>query len=72
MRALTEITTPSGVAKVNTQYQAEAYAEVYAAGVAVQIDPPQKTPVPCGVPKTGYLPEEMVGASSTPATTASS
>ena len=30
-----------------------------AAQIAVQLDPPQKTPVPCGVPKTGYLSEEM-------------
>lgn len=59
VRALTEITTPTGFVKVNAQYQVEAYPEVYAAGVAVQIDPPQKTPVPCGVPKTGYLSEEM-------------
>ena len=59
VRALTEITTPTGFVKVNAQYQTEAYPEVYAAGVAVQLDPPQKTPVPCGVPKTGYLSEEM-------------
>jgi sulfide:quinone oxidoreductase len=59
VRALTDITTPTGFVKVNAQYQTEAYPEVYAAGVAVQLDPPQKTPVPCGVPKTGYLSEEM-------------
>jgi sulfide:quinone oxidoreductase len=59
VRALTEITTPSGFVKVNAQYQTEAYPDVYAAGVAVQVDPPQPTPVPCGVPKTGYLSEEM-------------
>jgi sulfide:quinone oxidoreductase len=59
VRALTEITTSAGFVKVNAQYQAEPYPEVYAAGVAVQVDPPHKTPVPCGVPKTGYLSEEM-------------
>jgi sulfide:quinone oxidoreductase len=59
VRALGEITTPAGFVRVNAQYQAEPYAEVFAAGVAVQLDPPGQTPVPCGVPKTGYLSEEM-------------
>lgn len=59
VRALTEVTTPNGFVKVNPYYQTEAYPEVYAAGVAVQVDPPGPTPVPCGVPKTGYLSEEM-------------
>lgn len=59
VRALTEITTPRGFVKVDAQYRAQPYAEVFAAGVAVQLDPPQPTPVPCGVPKTGYLSEEM-------------
>lgn len=59
VRALTDITTPTGFVKVTPQYQTESYPEVYAAGVAVQVDPPQPTPVPCGVPKTGYMAEEM-------------
>jgi sulfide:quinone oxidoreductase len=59
VRALTEITTPTGFVKVNAQYQTELYPEIFAAGVAVQVDPPGKTQVPCGVPKTGYLSEEM-------------
>jgi sulfide:quinone oxidoreductase len=59
VRALPEITTPAGFVKVNAEYQTAAYPEVYAAGVAVQLDPPAQTPVPCGVPKTGYLSEEM-------------
>ncbi|HEY8089324.1 MAG TPA: FAD-dependent oxidoreductase [Polyangiaceae bacterium] len=59
VRALEEITTPAGFVRVDARYRTERYPEVYAAGVAVAIDPPQKTPVPCGVPKTGYLSEEM-------------
>ena len=35
------------------------YPEVYAAGVAVHVNPPEATEVPCGVPKTGYPSEEM-------------
>src|SRR5579859_263213 len=59
VRALEEIVTPAGFVKVGPTYQTEKHPEVYAAGVAVQLDPPQKTKVPCGVPKTGYLSEEM-------------
>ncbi|MFO0676997.1 MAG: FAD-dependent oxidoreductase [Polyangiaceae bacterium] len=62
VRALTEITTPTGFVKVNDHYQTTTHPEVFAAGVAVQVDPPHATPVPCGVPKTGYLSEEMARA----------
>ncbi len=59
VRALTEITNAGGFVKVSPEYRTEAYPEVYAAGVAVALEPPEKTAVPCGVPKTGYLSEEM-------------
>jgi sulfide:quinone oxidoreductase len=59
VRELSEITTSSGFVKVNAQYQTDAYPEVYAAGVAVHVESPETTRVPCGVPKTGYLCEEM-------------
>jgi sulfide:quinone oxidoreductase len=59
VRALTEITTEAGFVRVNAAYLTEAYPEVFAAGVAVHMDPPSPTKVPCGVPKTGYLSEEM-------------
>ncbi|HVC94555.1 MAG TPA: FAD-dependent oxidoreductase [Pirellulales bacterium] len=59
VRACKEITTPTGFVKVNDHYQTEVYPDVFAAGVAVAMAPPDKTPVPCGVPKTGYLSEQM-------------
>lgn len=59
VRACTDITTTAGFVKVNEYYQTEKYPEVYAAGVAVAMSPPDKTAVPCGVPKTGYLSEQM-------------
>ncbi len=40
-------------------YQTRADSRAYAAGVAVAVTAPGKTPVACGVPKTGYLTEEM-------------
>ena len=59
VRALTEIATETGFVKVDDHYQTAAFPEVYAAGVAVHVEPAGETPVPCGVPKTGYLSEEM-------------
>jgi len=49
----------SGFVEVNDSYRLSEHTEVFAAGVAVAVKPPEKTPVPCGVPKTGYLSEEM-------------
>lgn len=59
VRAQGAITNAAGFVRVNGYYQTEAHPEVFAAGVAVAIDAPDRTPVPCGVPKTGYLSEEM-------------
>jgi sulfide:quinone oxidoreductase len=44
---------------VDDGYRHRQYPNIYAAGVAIQVDPPSFTDVPCGVPKTGYPSEEM-------------
>lgn len=59
VRAATEIVNAGGFVEVQPTYQTRVYPEVYAAGVAVAMAPPGQTQVPCGVPKTGYLSEEM-------------
>ncbi len=48
-----------GFVPVNARYQHANYGNIYAAGVAVAVSPPAPTPVPCGVPKTGYMSEVM-------------
>ncbi len=48
-----------GFVPVNARYQHRTYKNIYAAGVAVAVDPPAPTPVPTGVPKTGYMSEMM-------------
>jgi sulfide:quinone oxidoreductase len=48
-----------GFVPVNDRYQHESYANIYAAGVAVQVKPPAPTDVPTGVPKTGWMSEVM-------------
>lgn len=49
----------NGFIPVNDRYQHVNYPNVYAAGVAVAADQPEKTDVPVGVPKTGYMSDIM-------------
>jgi sulfide:quinone oxidoreductase len=49
----------AGFLEVDDAYRLPSHPEVYAAGVAVAVAPCGDTPVPVGVPKTGYLSEEM-------------
>ncbi len=49
----------AGFIEVDDAYRLPGHPNVYAAGVAVAVSPPEATPVPTGVPKTGYLSEEM-------------
>jgi sulfide:quinone oxidoreductase len=48
-----------GFIEVDDTYQHPAFKNVFAAGVAVHVTPPAETPVPCGVPKTGWPTEQM-------------
>jgi sulfide:quinone oxidoreductase len=49
----------NGFIEVDDTYQHPTFPNIYAAGVAVDVRPPAPTPVPCGVPKTGYPTEQM-------------
>jgi sulfide:quinone oxidoreductase len=49
----------AGFIEVEDTYRHKLDPKVFAAGVAVAVAPPAQTQVPCGVPKTGYLTEEM-------------
>ena len=45
------------------QYQRNpVYKNIYAVGVCVSMPPAEETPVPTGIPKTGYMIESMVAA----------
>lgn len=50
---------PRGFVPVNEYYQHVKYPNIYAVGVAIAIAPPEATPVPTGVSKTGYMTERM-------------
>jgi len=53
------LANPAGFLEVDDGYRLASHPEIYAAGVAVAVPPCAGTRVPVGVPKTGYLSEEM-------------
>ncbi len=59
VRSLTDIVDNNGFVKINDYYQTLSYNNVFACGVAISLPAPSITKVPCAVPKTGYLSEEM-------------
>lgn len=53
---------PRGFSIVDKHQQNPKYPNIFAIGVCVAIPPTGPTPVPCGVPKTGFMIESMVTA----------
>lgn len=54
---------PRGFVLVDKYQRNPTFNNIYAVGVCVAIPPVEKTPVPTGTPKTGYMIESMVTAS---------
>jgi NADH dehydrogenase FAD-containing subunit len=48
-----------GYVPVRDTYQSEKWDDVYAVGVAAQVQVPWQTPTPVGIPKTGFPTEQM-------------
>lgn len=67
-RGIAAIDDSQGVGNANGFVLIDAFQrnpvhpEIFAAGVSVAIPPVEKTPVPTGAPKTGYMIESMVAA----------
>ena len=55
---------PRGFIPVDGKYRHTKYKNIFAVGVAVAIAPPEQTPVPTGVPKTGYMTVRMAKTAS--------
>lgn len=53
---------PRGFVTVDEYQRNPKYPNIYSAGVCIAIPPVEKTPVPTGTPKTGYMIESMVTA----------
>jgi sulfide:quinone oxidoreductase len=59
VREVKEIADDKGYVKVRDTYQTEAYDNVYAVGIAAAVPVPWLTPIPVGVPKTGFPTEQQ-------------
>lgn len=53
------LANPMGFVPVDDEFRHPQQRDVYGAGVAIAIAPPQPTAVPAGVPKTGQMSETM-------------
>lgn len=56
------LTNPRGFVLVDKHQRNPTYKNIYSVGVCVALPPVEKTPVPVGTPKTGYMIESMVTA----------
>jgi sulfide:quinone oxidoreductase len=57
-----KLTNPRGFVLIDQHQRNPSYPEIFAIGVCVAIPPTGPTPVPVGVPKTGFMIESMVTA----------
>lgn len=62
VRGIEGLVNPRGFVLVDKYQRNSAFPEIFAVGVGVAIPPVGPTPVPVGVPKTGFLIESMVTA----------
>jgi sulfide:quinone oxidoreductase len=62
IRGIEGLTNPRGFVLVDKYQRNPAFPNVFAIGVCVAIPPVGPTPVPVGVPKTGFMIESMVTA----------
>ena len=56
------LTNPRGFVTIDKYQRNQAFPNVFSVGVCVAIPPVGKTPLPVGVPKTGFMIESMVTA----------
>lgn len=57
--AVAPLGNPRGFIPADKNYRNTRYANIFVIGVAMAIAPPEQTPVPTGVPKTGYMTVKM-------------
>jgi sulfide:quinone oxidoreductase len=62
VRGIEKLTNPRGFVIVDKHQRNPAFPNIFAVGVCVAIAPIGATPVPVGVPKTGFMIESMVTA----------
>jgi sulfide:quinone oxidoreductase len=62
VRGVDGLVNPRGFVLIDKNQRNPTYPNVFGIGVGVAIPPTGKTPVPVGVPKTGFMIESMVAA----------
>jgi len=62
LRGIDGLVNPRGFVIVDKHQRNPKFTNVFSVGVCVAIAPVGPTPVPCGVPKTGFMIESMVTA----------
>ena len=62
LQGVDKLVNPRGFVITDEYQRNPTYQNVFGIGVCVAIAPPEPTPVPCGVPKTGFMIESMVSA----------
>jgi sulfide:quinone oxidoreductase len=62
LRGIEGLVNPRGFVIVDKHQRNPTYGNVFGVGVCIAIAPLEATPVPVGVPKTGYMIESMVTA----------
>lgn len=62
LRGIDGLVNEKGFVLIDEFQRNPNYKNIYAVGVCVAIPPAEKTPVPTGMPKTGYMIESMVAA----------
>ncbi len=59
VKAVFHLGNPKGFIPVDDNYRHKEHRNIFSVGVAVAMAPPEKTPVPTGLPKTGYMTVRM-------------
>ncbi|MBP0014272.1 MAG: FAD-dependent oxidoreductase [Roseofilum sp. SBFL] len=62
LQQLPDVANAKGFIPVNPTYRHRDFPSIYALGVAVALDQPDKTPIPIGLPKSGAMTEAMAVA----------
>ena len=62
VRGIEDLTNPRGFILVDKKQRNAAFPNIFGVGVGIAIPPVAPTPVPTGVPKTGFMIESMVTA----------
>lgn len=62
IRGIEGLTNPRGFVLIDKYQRNPTFPDIYGIGVCVAIPPMGKTPLPVGVPKTGFMIESMVTA----------